>query len=200
MRKIIGFAGMIGSGKNTAADHLIKNYGYVGLSFAAAVKDCLAVIFHWDRAMLEGDTPESRQWREKVDEYWAKKLQIADFSPRKAMKHIATDLFRDNFNDNIWIYSLEKKIKTIEDNIVITDCRFSNEAAMIKSVGGTLIRIARGSDPVWYGMARSYPEKMPSLYPSVHASDYSWASIDFDLVIDNSGSIEDLTSQIDVLA
>ena len=199
MRKIIGFAGMIGSGKNTAADHLIKKYGYVGLSFASTVKDCLAVIFHWDRDMLEGVTAESRQWRETVDPYWAKKLQIVDFSPRKAMKYIATDLFRNHFNDNIWIYSLEKKIQTIDSNIVITDCRFANEATMIRNVGGTLVRIARGSDPDWYGIARSYPEKMHQLYPTIHASEYSWACIDFDLVIDNSGSIEDLTSQIDLL-
>ena len=28
-------------------------------------------MFGWDREMLEGDTEESRDWREKVDPYWS---------------------------------------------------------------------------------------------------------------------------------
>jgi hypothetical protein len=200
MRKIIGLAGMIGSGKNTAAKHLIEKYNYVGLSFASTVKDCLAVIFHWDRTLLEGETVESREWREKVDSYWANKLKIKNFTPRFAMQYIATDLFRDKFNDSFWIHSLEKKILEMNQNIVISDCRFFNECAMLKSHGGILIRIARGPDPDWYGIARSYPSKMHELYPLVHASEYSWASIDFDHTIDNNSSLEDFLNQIDLLA
>lgn len=200
MRKIVGFAGLIGSGKNTAADHLVKNYGWVNLSFASAVKDTLSVIFQWDRGLLEGDTVEGRKWRESIDTYWAQKLGIPNFTPRYAMQHVATDLFRNHFNDNIWIYSLEKKILNINSNIVVSDCRFLNEAAMIKNLGGKLVRIARGSDPDWYGVARSYPEKMREIYPHIHASEYSWAAIDFDFVIDNTGSVETLLQQIDLLA
>ena len=113
MRKIIGFAGLIGSGKNTAAAYLIEQHGYIGLSFAGAVKDCLSVIFHWDRELLEGNTQESRRWRETVDSYWTKKLEIPYFTPRYAMQNVGTDLFRNKFNDNFWVYSLEKKIDSI---------------------------------------------------------------------------------------
>ena len=37
---------------------------------------------------------------------------------------------------------------------------------------------------------------MPIQHPEVHASEYSWAATDFDFVIDNNGSIEDLYAQL----
>jgi hypothetical protein len=200
MRKIIGFSGLIGSGKNTAAKYLIDHHGYTGLSFAGAVKDCLSVIFHWDRYLLEGESPESRIWRETVDSYWAKKLEIPNFTPRYAMTNIATDLFRNKFNDNIWIYSLEKKISSINSNIIISDCRFSNEIAMIRSLEGRVYRVARGEDPVWLSVARLYPQKMSILYPDVHTSEYSWASVELDGVIDNNSTVEHFISKIEKLA
>jgi hypothetical protein len=200
MRKIIGFAGLIGSGKGTAADHLINNHNYVGLSFAASVKDCLSVIFHWDRNLLEGNTSEGREWRETVDRYWSEKLQIDNFTPRMAMQYIATDLFRNHFNDAIWIYSLEKKILDLNCNVVISDCRFPNEATMLRNLGAKIFRVARGDDPKWCSIARICPEKMKILYPQVHASEYSWASIQFDSVIDNNTTVEEFLKCIDELA
>lgn len=200
MKKIIGFAGLIGSGKNTAADYLIEKHGYIGLSFAGAVKDCLSVTFQWDRELLEGNTQESRIWRETIDPYWAKKLNISNFTPRYAMTHIGTDLFRNKFNDNIWVYSLEKKIDSIKDNIVVSDCRFPNEIVMLRSLGGRVYRVARGEDPEWLSIARLYSQKMPELYPDVHESEYSWASVEFDCIIDNSSTIEHFISQIEKIA
>jgi hypothetical protein len=190
---------LAGSGKNTAAQHLVDKHNYVSLSFAATVKDCLSVIFHWDRNLLEGTTVESREWREKVDTFWSKKLKIKNFTPRYAMQHIGTDLFREKFNDSIWIYSLEKKILEMDQNIVISDCRFYNECAMLKSNGAILVRITKEQEPDWYGIARSYPSKMRELYPSVHASEYSWASVDFDYIIDNTSDLETFLNQIDTL-
>jgi hypothetical protein len=199
MRKIIAFAGLIGSGKGTAADHLIKNHNFVGLSFAESLKDCLSAVFHWDRELLEGVTPESREWRERVDHYWAQKLQIKNFSPRMAMQHIGTDLFRNYFNDYIWTHSLEKKILDLNTNIVVSDLRFYNESVMLRNLGANIVRIARGDDPVWYSLARICPDDMKILYPAIHASEYSWASIEFDSVIDNNGSLDSFLTQINHL-
>ena len=199
MRKIIAFAGLIGSGKGTAADHLIKNHNFVGLSFAESLKDCLAAVFHWDRELLEGVTPESREWRERVDHYWAQKLQIKNFTPRMAMQHIGTDLFRHHFNDYIWTHSLEKKILDLNDNIVVSDLRFYNESVMLRNLGANIVRIARGDDPVWYSLARICPDDMKILYPAIHASEYSWASIEFDTTIDNNDSINEFIKKINSL-
>lgn len=198
-RQIIGLAGLIGSGKNTAADHLVKKHGFTQLSFAGAVKDSLSVIFHWDRSLLEGNTIESRQWRETVDSYWEKKLGIKNFSPRMAMQVIGTDVLRDNFHPYIWVYSLEKKMIDLSGNLIISDCRFPNEIGMLRANGASIVRIARGEDPQWYSVAKHYPEKMISLYPDVPVSEWSWAQIDFDRTIDNTSTIDNFLRQVDEL-
>ena len=65
---IIGICGLIGSGKGTVADILVEEHKFEKISFADKLKDGVATVFNWDRSMLEGDTKESREWREKVDE------------------------------------------------------------------------------------------------------------------------------------
>jgi adenylate kinase family enzyme len=69
-RKIIGICGFIGSGKGTVADTLVNEYGYTKLSFADTLKDGVAAVFNWDRKLLEGDTKDSRDWRETPDTFW----------------------------------------------------------------------------------------------------------------------------------
>ena len=79
---IIAICGFQGSGKDTLADILVNNYGYTRVSFAGAVKDVAAVIFSWDREMLEGRTKESREKREEIDEWcW----QTFSYHPREGM-------------------------------------------------------------------------------------------------------------------
>ena len=73
---IIGFVGLIGSGKDTAADYLVNNRGFKRDSFAAPLKDAVANVFGWDRQLLEGATAESRHWREQTDLWWASRLGI----------------------------------------------------------------------------------------------------------------------------
>ena len=84
---IVGLCGAQGSGKDTVANILVANYGFVRISFAAALKDVIAILFSWPRHMLEGDTPESRTWREAPDAEWSQKTGIPGFSPRKALRY-----------------------------------------------------------------------------------------------------------------
>ena len=86
MAIILCISGLIKSGKDTAATYLVENHNFVKLSFASAIKDMLSVIFSWDRNMLDGITEESRLWRDQVDTWWAKKLNIPNFTPRFAIK------------------------------------------------------------------------------------------------------------------
>ena len=52
---LIGILGRIDSGKGTVADELVNTYGFRQDSFAATLKDVTAVLFNWNRAMLEGN-------------------------------------------------------------------------------------------------------------------------------------------------
>jgi hypothetical protein len=145
--RIIAFTGKAGCGKDTAANILVDNYGFTKMSFAASLKDAVSSIFSWPRDMLEGITQESREWREQKDEWWSNRLSM-EITPRKILQTWGTDLCRDKFHQDIWIASLEKKLIDLHNNsnIVITDCRFENEAAIIRKLGGKIIHIQRDID------------------------------------------------------
>ena len=113
---IIGLCGAQGAGKDTVGGILESKHGFVKLAFASAIKDVLSAMFSWPRDMLEGLTKESREWRETPNEYWSDKLAIPDFSPRKAMQIVGTDLFRNQLNKDIWINIIENKIMMLRES------------------------------------------------------------------------------------
>ena len=106
---IIGICGLIGSGKGTAADILVDEHGFTKLSFADKLKDGVATIFGWDRAMLEGDTDESRQWRELKDDFWSNETKM-EVTPRLVLQLFGTDCMRNGFDDGIWVSTIKKKL------------------------------------------------------------------------------------------
>ena len=149
MSTVIGICGFIGSGKDTAADFLVNFHEFRRESFASALKDAVASVFGWDREMLEGRTKESRAWREQRDDWWSERLGM-NITPRWVLQYWGTEVCRKAFHDDIWIASVENKLRTSMDNIVISDCRFPNEIKAIKQQGGKVIWIQRGPLPEWY--------------------------------------------------
>ena len=208
---IIGVCGFIGSGKDTVADYLVNLHHFRRESFASTLKDAVSAVFGWDRTMLEGRTKEAREWREQVDPWWAERLGIPHLTPRWILQNWGTEVCRKNFHDDIWIASLENKLRSSTDNIVISDCRFPNEIAAIKKVGGRVVRVVRGAEPEWYGAAVSLNRgpngnsnwalsgrKLEQL--GIHASETAWVGIRFDAVLDNNSTLEDLYQQVKRLA
>lgn len=196
MTKIIGISGLIGSGKDTVADYLVNYHEFRRESFANTLKDAVAAVFGWDRTMLEGRTKSSREWREQVDTWWATRLNIPDLTPRWVLQYWGTDVCRYNFHDEIWIASLEYKLLNSKDSIVISDVRFPNEVVAIRRAGGKLVCIERGPKPEWYKDARSGSDTMRQYWPRVHPSEYSWVNTEFDLLLNNNGTVEDLYQQV----
>jgi hypothetical protein len=198
---IIGICGLIGSGKDTAADYLVNFHEFKRESFAASLKDAVAAVFGWDRELLEGRTKQSRDWREQVDTWWATRLNIPHLTPRWILQNWGTDVLRQHFHDDIWIASVEYKVSQSKDHIVITDCRFPNEIKGLKEQGAKIIWIQRGIIPHWYSIAESANRGDNKAREwlglnGIHASEYSWAGTDFDMVVDNNGSIEHLYAQL----
>jgi hypothetical protein len=198
---IIGICGLIGSGKDTAADYLVNFHEFKRESFAPSLKDAVAAVFGWDRELLEGRTKQSRDWREQVDTWWATRLNIPHLTPRWILQNWGTDVLRQHFHDDIWIASVEYKVSQSKDHIVITDCRFPNEIKGLKEQGAKIIWIQRGIIPHWYSIAESANRGDNKAREwlglnGIHASEYSWAGTDFDMVVDNNGSIEHLYAQL----
>jgi hypothetical protein len=203
MKQIVAFVGFKSAGKNTAAIPLIERWNYWPISFADAMKDALASIFCWPRDLLEGITDESREWRERVDPWWASRLNIPDFTPRYAMRFFGTDVMRQHFNSELWVLNVERRIQILEDRpVVLIDARFANEIALARKYGGIVARIKRGPDPAWMDTARRAnilhdpAAEFTMRITGVHQSEWAWVGTDPDVTIPNDDSIDTLHTKV----
>ena len=203
---IIGVCGFIGSGKDTIADYLVNFHGFRRESFANTLKDAVSAVFGWDRVMLEGRTKQAREWREQRDDWWSNRLGM-EITPRWVLQYWGTEVCRRGFHDDIWIASLENKLRNSTDDVVISDCRFPNEIKSIKDAGGIIVWVKRGELPEWYDWALSVNKgevqnftwatsKARLEQAGIHASETSWVGTKFDAVLENDASIDDLFNKV----
>jgi hypothetical protein len=198
---IIGVCGFIGCGKDTVADYLVNFHEFRRESFADSLKDSVAAVFGWDRIMLEGRTKEAREWREQVDPWWAERLDMPTLTPRWVLQYWGTEVCRKTFHDDIWIASIENKLRQSKDDIVVSDVRFPNEIKSIKKLGGKIVWVQRGALPEWYDWAvKANSGNNLAINEmkirKVHASEWAWIGNEFDTILDNNGTIDQLYTQI----
>lgn len=209
--QLVSLVGFKGSGKDSAGRHLVENHGFVNFSFAESLKDALASIFCWDRAMLEGDTPESRAWRETVDQWWSDRLGIPNFTPRLAMQLVGTNVFRQHFNTDIWILNIERKLSLLPQDakVVLIDGRFPNELNLGRKYGAQVIRVKRGGEPEWFDEAAwinanpthaDWKVRFDALNEKVHVSEWAWIGEKVDFIIENDQTLDYLYQSIAALA
>lgn len=182
---IIGLAGYAGAGKDTVGDILIQKHGYRRVAFADKIRSFLYDI----NPQVDGTTVQKL-----VDENgW----DYAKAHPE--VRRLLQDLGvsgRNLFGDDIWIWEALGEVvyaaanttedggltDSIEENIVVTDVRFENEAQFIKNFGGKVWQVVKdGLTPV-----------------NNHISETDLIGFDFDKTITNNGSILDLEAQLDV--
>jgi len=183
---LIGVVGLIGSGKDTVSKRLEQKHGFRRDSFAKSLKDAVSAMFNWDREMLEGNGDDSRQWREQPDEFWSKKFGKT-VTPRWVLQHFGTEVMRQHMHDAIWIDSCLSRYDG--KPTVISDTRFQNELKTIKENKGQIILVKRGELPT--------REQMQD--KGAHKSEWDWMGWNFDHVIDNDGTKEDLYKKVDDL-
>lgn len=188
---VLAISGPIGSGKDTIADYLVRVHGFKRLAFASKVKDVAHVVFGWDRDMLEGLTAESRAWREVVDPFWG-------LSPRVALQRIGTEMFRTQIHPDTWVKAVVAQIRAEPDGkFVITDCRFENEVAAMKALGGRLVCVSRGAEPPWAAEARAGG----TCPVEIHQTDWNVYRLQglADVRVENNGSLEALYEAVEKL-
>lgn len=172
MRKIvIGFAGLAGAGKTTAARILEDEEGFIRIPFAEPLK-------RMTRAF--GLTPaELTIYKEVPLE------RLNGKSPRQFMQLLGKEFGRDMIGPNIWVEAWsrslgESAVEHCGDILVVADdCRFENEAAAIRKEGGIVVRIER--------------EGAGSATGAGHASE---AGVVPDITIRNDGTEEVLRARI----
>ena len=198
MSHLIGLIGFIGAGKGSVGELLYTEHGYTKDSFAKPLKDAVSVIFGWKREHLEGDTAESRLWREIPDEFWTKQFGYT-FTPRLALQLMGTEAGRNVFHQDLWVISLLNRSQG--KNVVVTDVRFKNEVKAIRDANGLVIRVRRGIDPLWYTtalLANGGDKDAIALMGNhaVHQSEWDWIGSPIDYIIDNDGTLKDLREKV----
>jgi len=169
---IIGFTGIAGSGKDTAAALIAKRLGKIEiLAFAKPLKDAAQILFNFTDDQLHDPVK-----KEEIDPRWGK-------SPRKIFQWLGTDILREHIDKDFFIINMRQKIENSNaDFIVVTDVRFPNEAELIRSMGGKVIKIVR-------------PDATTTEHSS-HITEQGIPESLVDKIIINDGTIEDFNDEI----
>jgi hypothetical protein len=139
--RLIGFCGLAGHGKTTAARHLVSLSGLyaVRLSFADPIRQMLLAMG------LSADDMSDPRLKETPH------LLLGGKTPRQAMQSLGTDWGRRMVADDLWLNLARHRATSamLTGNLpVFDDVRFDNEAAMIRALGGHVIRIYRPGQPL----------------------------------------------------
>jgi energy-coupling factor transporter ATP-binding protein EcfA2 len=127
-RTIVAFIGPAGCGKSTAAAALIEQ-GYVRHRFAGPLKAMLRAL-----GLTEAEVDGERKEKPCA--------LLGGKTPREAMQSLGTDWGRKMITGDLWLRAWLDTLPT-HGRIVVDDCRFPNEAAAIKSLGGVIVRVHR---------------------------------------------------------
>lgn len=191
---IIGISGKIGSGKDLVgkmiqylstakgtssykefykrhiiSDQVIYDPVYKIRKFADPLKDCVCIILGCSREQLEDHAFKEKDLGVEWDH----------LTPRKILQRLGTEGGRVAIHTDIWVNSTFANIGD-SDKVVLTDMRFPNELESVKSRGGLTIRINReGHNDT-----------------GDHPSETALDGAEFNIVINNDGSILDLYEKI----
>jgi hypothetical protein len=133
MNNLIAFTGHAGCGKSTCAQALTSKRQATRISFADPLRKMLVAFgLSWKQLTIDKQHPIS--WLEGK-------------TPRYLMQTLGTDWGRAMVHPNLWVMLAQRRIEehreTSSRPIVFDDCRFDNEARMIRGLGGIVVHISR---------------------------------------------------------
>lgn len=166
--KLIAFTGLPRSGKDTAADYIVATYGFRRFQYSEPLKQAAAVLLNRPVEQMRGADGFDR---EAVMTEWG-------FSVRWFLQVLGTECMRDCVRKDFWVQHMRNTLAGV-DRAVITDLRFENEAALVRSLGGIVVQVWR-----------------PGVVASAHTSD---AGVIADTTIFNGGTVLDLKQSADTL-
>ena len=175
---IIGLSGYARSGKDEAAIAL-QDIGFHRVAFADKLREVIYALNPYvsptkENYFVNHKVPTTLQ--EVIDIYGWGGYKESPYSDeiRRLLQRLGTEAGRQTLWDSIWVDAAFAGAPP-DANIVVTDCRFPNEAEAITKRGGEVWRITRPG----VGPANS------------HASETGLDDWKFDVRITNEGTLED---------
>jgi dephospho-CoA kinase len=166
---IIGLTGYARSGKDTVASILVEKYKFERVAFADPIRSMLMDIDPLiDSGVRVSDIVNQYGW------------EIAKAKPevRRLLQTLGVSA-RDNLDNAVWVTAALRQMVD-EQDYVITDVRFINEATMLQSIHGQIWRV----------------ERPGVVAVNSHVSESEMDNYIVDCIIDNSGALESLESLV----
>lgn len=156
---IVGITGRKGHGKDTFAGIVQKfNPNFINISFAAPVKKLCRDIFKLSIEQTDSTNCKDLLLAAPIalDDY-INDMKIATGLPiepkkliaktsRQVLQFFGTDYVR-TIAPNFWVDRLKDTVLRAPGNYLITDCRFPNEARVVRELKGITVRILRIDAP-----------------------------------------------------
>ena len=135
---IIGLSGYAQTGKDTIADHLVKNYGFTRVAFADPIREALYnlnpnITLADMRGVSLASTVDGMGWEA---------VKSLSTDARELLQRMGTEVGRSIFGENFWVDQAMKKAQE-HDRVVFTDVRYPNELAAILEASGTAWRVIK---------------------------------------------------------
>lgn len=168
---LIALVGNAGTGKSTIASLLTTHHNYHRVRFADPLKRMLKSL-GLSQAELDGELKETPN-----------ELLLGK-TPRFAMQTLGTEWGRNLMGSDFWTTIWRGIVRDALNRgafIVCDDCRFMNEALVVRGLGGQIWRVVRPGIEITLG----------------HPSETELHRIAFDKRFNNDGKISDLRRTIE---
>lgn len=134
---IIGLSGYARSGKDTAAGVLTYEFNFERVAFADLLRE-----FLYRLNPCIGRPGEKSDVQTVIDRWTWDGYKETPYSDdiRELLQRLGTECGRQLLGENVWV---DAALAVEADNIVVTDCRFPNEASAIINRGGQIWRVHR---------------------------------------------------------
>lgn len=180
-------SGYARSGKDAAADVLVKEAGYVRVAFADKLREMVYALnpivggYFTDSDYGHNDRFQYVYLQDVIKKHGWDGYKPTKYGPeiRRLLQRMGTEAGRETLWDSIWIDAALTGLPE-DAKVVVTDVRFPNEAEAIIERGGTLLRIERA------GVGPATAED-----GTVHKSETSLDDWPFVYRANNDGTLED---------
>jgi|AntDeeMinimDraft_5_1070356.scaffolds.fasta_scaffold14394_1 hypothetical protein len=132
---VIGLSVQAGGGKSTVAGILERDHGYTAIEFATPLKRAAQAMFGLTDAQAFGDSLKHRV------------VAHVGLTPREIFQRLGDEVARTHIDTDIWLHRAIREMHDVLDEageaapIVITDVRYTNEADLVRALGGHLWHI-----------------------------------------------------------
>jgi hypothetical protein len=188
---LIGLCGYARSGKDTVGSALVDAFGYRRMAFADALRGLVAAV----DPLVGHDGGIPVRYLEAVREHGYEGAKRLYPEVRRFLQAMGAEGARATFGPNAWVDVLARRLDSVGDGAtVITDVRFPNEAAFIRSRGGLVAQVLREVRvmdheserpdllrPSMYLDNAGRLDRVPRLASQAHAAAVAYAGIPGDL-------------------